>query len=194
VKLEPRAYDVAGLPLRYMNPGELPVLLHLLEMADPGVVIEFGVNRGRNAAAALRNIPGIRHYVGVDVDASYRPHLLNAQRGEIPTHPGDLVAGDARFTLIVKPHDTFDLVPADLPAADAVFIDADHSRAGVEHDYGLACRVLRPGGIVIFHDDNGLAEVQVTETLNDLCDGGADIRHVDGTWLAFEVRPGKAEP
>ncbi|HEY8355165.1 MAG TPA: class I SAM-dependent methyltransferase [Methylophilaceae bacterium] len=187
VAIKPRTYDMAGLPTRYFNPGELETLLHLYEMVRPRVIVEFGVNAGRNPAAALRNIPSIERYIGVDVPPGYVPRMT-CQRKEIPTQPGHLATHDPRFELILKPRGTFDLSPDDLPEACAVFIDADHSRVGVENDYALAKAIVRKGGVIVFHDDNCLPQVEVTQTINDICASGADIKHVHGTWLAFEVR------
>lgn len=186
VTLHPRNYDVAGLPTRFFNPGELEALLHLYESAEPRVIVEFGVNTGRNAVAALRNIEGIEKYVGIDVEPGYRTKMV-VQRGEVPPNPGELAKDDPRFELVVRPRGSFDLSAADLTACDAVFIDADHSRDGVMNDYALAKAIVRPGGVIIFHDDNCLPVVEVTQTLNDLCSAGADIVHVEGTWLAYEV-------
>lgn len=184
ITLAPRIYDTAGLPTRYFNPGELDALLHLFEGAK--VIIEFGVNTGRNAVAALRNIEGLTRYIGVDVTPDYRT-IMRVQRNEIPERPGELALGESRFELIVKPRGTFDLTAADLPPCDAVFIDADHSRDGVLNDRALALQVVSPGGLIIYHDDNELPVVEVTQTLNALCDEGVVIKHVEGTWLAFEV-------
>lgn len=185
VSLSPREYDARGLPTRFFNPGELDALLHLFESVKPRTIIEFGVHEGRNAAAALRNVAGLERYVGVDVPPSYVTKMA-VQRKEIPAQPGRLAENDPRFELILRPRGTFDLSLDDLPAADAVFIDADHSREGVENDTRLALSVVRPGGIIIWHDDNCLPVVEVTQTLNDYCDAGARIAHVAGTWLAFE--------
>lgn len=186
IKLSPRKYDTAGLPTRYFNPGELEALLHLYEMVRPSVIVEFGVNTGRNAVAALRNIPGIKEYIGVDVEPGYQT-IMPVQRGEIPAKPGELALHDDRFRVLLRPRGTFDLTAQDLPRSNAIFIDADHSRAGVENDYRLAKEIIAPGGIIIFHDDNGLPVVEVTQTLNRLCASGANIKHVAGTWLSYEV-------
>lgn len=185
IRLRPREYDTAGLPTRYFNSGELERLLHLYESVNPEVVIEFGVNTGRNAVAAIRNIPTIERYVGVDVTPDYRTHL-QVQRKEIPARPGELALGLPQFELIVRPRGTFELTAEDLPQCDAVFIDADHSRVGVLNDRALALQVVRKGGVIIYHDDNCLPVVEVTQTLNDLCEQGAVIQHVADTWLAFE--------
>lgn len=186
VEISPRKYDTAGLPTRFFNAGELDRLLHLYESVKPKVIIEFGVHTGRNAVAALRNIPSVERYVGIDVTPDYKT-LMPVQRKEVPAQPGELALHDPRFELIVKPRGSFDLTPKDLPLAEVVFIDADHSRAGVENDYALARAVVGVGGIIIFHDDNCLPTVEVTQTLNDFCAAGADIKHVAGTWLSYEV-------
>ncbi len=185
VTISPRRYDTAGLPARYFNPGELEVLLHLIESVSPKVVIEFGVNNGRTPLAVLRNVPSVERYVGIDVTPDYRT-IMPVQRREIPARPGELIAHDPRFELVVRARGSFDLTAGDLPAADAIFIDADHSRQGVMNDYALARQVIRPGGIIIFHDDNCLPVVEVTQTLNDLVSDGAHIEHVAGTWIAYE--------
>lgn len=183
VKVSPHSYDVSGLPTRYFNPGELETLLSLFEGAK--TVIEFGVNNGRNPAAALRNIKSIERYVGIDVEPGYRT-AMPVQRREIPRVPGELAVGDARFDLIVRPRGSFDLAADDLPPADAIFIDADHSERGVRNDTSLALEVVKPGGIIIWHDDNCLPVVQVTQTLNALQrELDLKISHIEGTWLSF---------
>lgn len=186
VKLSPRGYDFAGIPTRYFNPGELAALLHLYESIDARVIVEFGVNNGRTPLAAFRNLPNIERYVGVDVTPDYVTNMA-CQRREIPNVPGELALHDPRFELIVRPRGSFELTTDDLLVCDVAFIDADHSRSGVLNDYALSKELVRPGGLIIFHDDNGLPVVQVTETINDLCASGADIKHVEGTWLAYEV-------
>lgn len=186
VQLDPRHYDLEDVPTRYFFPGELEALLHLYESVDAKTVIEFGVNSGRNPLAAFRNIPSIEQYVGIEIPVNAALSLLPIQQREVPHEPGELVRDDPRFELIVRPRGTFDLTPHDLPKCDAVFIDADHSRRGVEHDYALARKLVRPGGVIIFHDDNGRPEVQVTETLNDICAGGAIMFHVNRTWLTYQ--------
>lgn len=175
-------------PPRFFNPGELDALVALLLRVTPKGMIEFGCNEGRAAATILKNVPSIEEYVGIDVLPGYVTQK-ECQRREVPTEPGKYVLDDPRFRLIVKPRGSFDLIPSDLPMCDAVFIDADHSRLGVMNDYSLALTRVRPGGIIIFHDDNGLPVVEVSETLDELARHGAKIIHVTDTWLAYEEVP-----
>lgn len=179
------AYDIAGLPTEFFNPGELEVFLGLIETYRPEVIIEFGIQRGRNAAAALRNFPWIQRYIGVDVLPGYTT-AMPCQRNEVPLRAGELAADDRRFRLILSKNGTYDLQLGDLPAADFIFIDGDHSRQGVLNDHRLAMDAVRPGGVILFHDDNGRKEVQVTETLAELRTQGHTIHHIDGTWFAFQ--------
>jgi predicted O-methyltransferase YrrM len=130
-------------------------------------------------------VPGIEAYTGIEVERNYVTQM-RCQRAEVPDDPGRYVRHDPRFDLIIRPCGSFDLSAQDLPQVDAAFIDADHSRLGVMQDYTLATQRVRPGGIIIFHDDNGLPVVQVSETLDDLAAAGAPIVHVADSWLAYE--------
>lgn len=181
------AIDWSRRPRRYMNAGELEVLVALIASVDPRHVLEFGVNEGRTAAAILEYVPGIVQYVGVDVEPGYVTPLP-IQRNEVPANPGHLAAADPRFHLILKPGGSRDLRPTDLIDYDAAFIDGDHSAAGVKHDTALARNVVRPGGIIVWHDYHHLGTVGVPDVLEQYRAQGAQIFHVAGTWLAFERR------
>ena len=178
--------DWAGLPRRYMNTGELEVLIALVRSVSPRHVIEIGINTGRTAKAILANVPGIERYTGVDVMPGYVPEKA-VQRHEVPADPGDLVKDDERFELVLRPRGSLDLTPQDLPPTDAVFIDGDHGRAAVEHDSALARSIVRPGGIIVWHDVHDLGTVDVKEVVESLHRDGRDIVHVEGTWLAYEL-------
>ena len=177
--------DLSGLHTRYIHAGELETLIWLFASVWPRSVIEFGANSGRTAKAILRNVMGIERYVGIDVPANYVPEK-QVQRREVPERPGEFALDDPRFRLLLAGRGSHDLMPDDLPAADAVFIDGDHSARGVRRDYALAKSKVRPGGIIVFHDDNGRETVDVSRVLDELSEGGSEIMHVSGTWLAFE--------
>jgi predicted O-methyltransferase YrrM len=177
--------DLNGLPSRYVFSGELDVLIELVRSVDARCVAEFGCNNGRTALAVLRNVPSVERYIGVDVPAGYS-FACKVQAKEVPTIPGELALDDPQFELKLRPRGTFDLTAGDLPSCDLVFVDGDHSEAAVRHDRDLALRVVRSGGLIVYHDDNGLRTVDVSRVLDDLADGGADIQHVAGTWFAVE--------
>lgn len=186
VSVPTKHFDVSLMTTRqiYTQLYEIGCLLTLFESAKARTIVEFGVNEGQTALVAMRTLPTIERYVGVEVQSGYVPPLA-AQCDEVPAMPGALAHHMAAFELIVRPNGTRDLTASELPTCDAVFIDADHSRAGVVRDYALAEAIVRPGGFIVFHDDNELPEVEVTETLNDWCAEGMAIKHVTGTWLAY---------
>ena len=65
--------------------------------------------------------------------------------------------------------------------SDAVFIDGDHSYKAVVHESKLAREVVRPGGIIVWHDFQNPA-VEVTQALTEL---DWPIMSLRGSWLAF---------
>jgi len=178
-------YDTSGLPDAFFNPGELEVFLDLIAKRKPKVIVEFGIQRGRNASAALRNFPFIERYVGIDVLPGYTT-AMQCQRNEVPMNAGELAANDPRFRLLLSKNGSYDLLAGDLPKADFIFIDGDHSREGVLNDHALAMDCATYGACILFHDDNGRKEVQVTETLAELRESGHNIDHIDGTWFAIQ--------
>src|SRR4029077_15175386 len=131
--------------------------------------------------ATLANVPGIERYTGVDVTPGYVPEKA-VQRNEVPTNPGELVKDDPRFQLVLRPRGSLDLIPWDLPFAEAMFIDGDHGRLAVKRDSELAVEVVRRRpGIIIWHDYHDLGTVDVKPVLDALHRDGRDIVHVEGT-------------
>jgi predicted O-methyltransferase YrrM len=171
-------------PRRYLRTGELETLLSLAYSVAPLAMLEFGVNEGLTARAALAVLPTLQSYQGIDVPRGYKTER-EVQRGEVPVNPGHLVH-DERFELIVKPNGSLDLTAADLKPCDVAFIDGDHGRRAVTHDTALARALVRPGGMIIWHDYNFLDTVDVTAVLHEFAAAGADIKNVADTWLAFE--------
>src|SRR5690606_34295919 len=99
----------------------------------------------------------------------------SVQRREVPARAGELVEGDDRVDLRVSPSGSLDLSPWDLPEAEAIFIDGDHSRFCVEHDTMIARARIRPGGIIIWHDYHDLGTVDVQSVLDEEFGRGRNI-------------------
>jgi len=182
--------DWHGLTRRFMNPGELEALIALVRGVNPKGVLEIGVNGGRTAKAILDHVDGIECYQGIDVLPGYVPEKM-VQRKEVPDNPGSVASHDKRFELILKKNGSLDLKPEDLKPCDAVFIDGDHGRKAVLNDTALAKALVRPGGIIIWHDYHGLTDrqgkcvVDVRDVLDEMHSKGEPILHVADTWLAF---------
>lgn len=194
LQLDMQPVNLVGIPPRFMNANEREVIIALLRSVKPKRVVEIGCNVGGTSLAILRNVPTIEAYIGIDVLPGYvtdRP----VQRNEVPQDPGSLVKDDPRFRMMLRERGSFDVWAEELfecsngEPYDAVFVDGDHGREGVLNDRQLARKVVRPGGIIIFHDYHQLGTVDVKVVLDQAHAAGAPLVHVAGTWVAYERTP-----
>lgn len=76
---------------------------------------------------------------------------------------------------------------------DIVFVDGSHEQFTVFADTLHALQILKPGGLIIWHDYKVIDEPgrQVFAAVNDLDEHefSGQIHHVEGTWLAYARRP-----
>jgi len=177
--------DWPDLPSRnYMCDGELGFLLTMLDQRQPKRMVEFGVNQGITARAVLNNIESIEYYLGVDVPFEHKMQI-SGQQSEVPSKPGHLVDTDPRFDLFIR----FNGMPDQVIVGelfDVAFIDGDHSYAGVITDYRMARRMVRKGGLILFHDYNNRS-VDVTKALEDLHQNeNRNLFNINGTMLVYE--------
>jgi predicted O-methyltransferase YrrM len=176
---------VTGPFSKYMTPQETALLIALVDSVSPQVMIEFGCNEGITAKRILDNVPTLQRYIGIDVPSDHVP-TLECQLSEVPDYAGSHVLDDERFYLMVA--SSQNLTGDELELCDAVFIDGDHSAAAVMHESHIARALLRPGGIIVWHDYQNPA-VEVTQVLDTLCEQGWPIDAVEHSWLAFMRRP-----
>jgi predicted O-methyltransferase YrrM len=163
---------------KYLNKQETSILIDLVKRVSPKVMIEFGCNVGITAKRVLENVPTLERYVGIDVNADHVP-TLECQLSEVPERAGAYAADDHRFFLLTSSSTL--LGPSDLEPCDVVFIDGDHSEEVVTHESRLARKLVRRGGIIVWHD-YGNPSVEVTRVLDRL---DWSITSVEGSWLAF---------
>jgi predicted O-methyltransferase YrrM len=172
-----------GLSRNYLGDGEMEIIAALVRSVNAKTMIEFGCRDGRTACVLLRNVPSLQRYIGIDVPMSYQPGLPHQRREMVP-NPGWRAFSDPRFELVLRPCGSLDLTERDLEPCDAAFIDGDHSERVVTHDSELARALVRPGGMIIWHDYVNHA-VEVTRVLDRLSFDGWPIQAVEKTWLAF---------
>jgi len=178
--------DWLGLHREYLNVGEMEVIASILRGVEAKSMMEIGCRDGRTAKVLLHNVAALNCYVGIDVRHDYVPTLKH-QRAEMVPVPGHLAVSDPRFDLIIRENGSLDLTFEDIGPVDAAFIDGDHSKNAVLYDSRLAKSVVRPGGVIIWHDYCN-AGVEVKQTLDHLSEEGWPIKAIEGTWLAYLVQ------
>jgi hypothetical protein len=142
----------------------------------------------------MDHVPTLASYSGVDVTRDYKT-AARVQRNEVPADPAHMVKGDPRLNLIVRPRGSHELGPLDLPKADFIFVDGDHSWRGVVNDTLLAAQLVNPGGIIAWHDYHHMNTVDVRPALHVIKNAmprlGEHMRHVFGTWIVYAECPGR---
>lgn len=142
----PRAERLARLaacPEAAQVPWELEEAMAACEELRPQVVLEVGVQHGGTLARWAMCAAEDALIVGVD---AHPPSEAAIPRG--PRQTVALVEGDSHSAA------TMDAVRDVLHGrpVDWLFIDGDHSWEGVSADYRAFAPLVRPGGIVAFHD------------------------------------------
>jgi len=121
------------------QPRELAGLLALVRPGD--LVVEVGCDAG-GVLWALQQA-GAGRVVGVDLPAT------GFSTGQaLDPHGAEIVVGNShQETTLRRFEGLLDGEPIDL-----LFIDADHTYQGVKRDHQLYGPLVRPGGLIAFHD------------------------------------------
>ena len=194
IQAQPAAEDVAidwtGIPDKvkglFLWENEIRSLIQLLDGCES--VMEIGCQNGRTARVLLNSVPSLKRYIGVDIPPGTRP-ASKLQANEVPAKAGEFALGDERFQLILRHRGSLAIEAHEIRPhglLDAVFIDGDHCRDAVERDTALALSLLKPGGLVIWHDDHDRTDVDVSAVLDDFNRlQHWDIHRIEGTWIAY---------
>jgi predicted O-methyltransferase YrrM len=121
------------------QPRELAGLLELVRPGD--LAVEIGCDAG-GVLWALRQA-GAGRVIGIDLPAAgYATGL------PLEPHGAEIIVGDSHQEA------TRDKLAGLLGGrpVDLLFIDADHTYQGVKRDFELYGPLVRPGGLVAFHD------------------------------------------
>ena len=121
---------------------ELAALLDAMAQIEPAVIVEVGSDAGGTLLAWRTAFPSADVLAISLQSASFSTGTL------LRSHGATVIEGDS--------HDpnTLDALQAALGgrAIDALFIDADHTYDGVRRDFLMYAPLVRPGGLVAFHD------------------------------------------
>jgi hypothetical protein len=172
---------------RFTQPHEVQALCWLARQV-PGDILELGCNEGRTTRELALNFPDKRIFA-VDFVAR-QGTLCPEQRGEKPLRGN--IARLARDLPNVKAfnHNSrqIDLTRGPFSGVRFIFIDGDHSYAGVKADTEIALAHLKRHGtgMIVWHDfhDDALEWVKVYEYVTREVAPLYRVDWIDSTWLA----------
>jgi cephalosporin hydroxylase len=125
-------------------PEEITALLDLVRREAPRRILEIGSSRGGTLYLFTKVVPADATLLTVDLRIPDPALLRSFARGRqrVVTIEGDSTAPD-----------TLAAVRAVLPeAVDFLFLDGDHSYEGIKRDFEIYAPLVRPGGLIVFHD------------------------------------------
>jgi predicted O-methyltransferase YrrM len=124
------------------KPTELAQFLDLARSLEPQIVVEIGSYAGGTLWAWSQIAPRV---YAVDLP----PTGTYASTGtEQQAHGTGMVFGDSHDDLTLE---TLEGLLQGAPV-DVLFIDGDHSVSGVKADHEMYGPLVRPGGLIAFHD------------------------------------------
>ena len=155
-----------------MEPNFL--IMQLVVMLQPKAIFEIGTSQGRMTALMAMNAPEstVIHTLDLPPDAAVPEnasdlHLIELARQELGiTFRG--TPWEGRIRQLLGDSATFDFSPY-YDAIDLVTIDGSHSYPFVVSDTKQAIRMIRPGGVMLWHDYESMrTEYGVTRVVDGL--------------------------
>jgi predicted O-methyltransferase YrrM len=162
---------------------ELLILCHLTRLFAPQRIFEFGTFDGRTTLHLALNCPDDGAVYTMDVvdgafdfgpDAKYMEEINVGQYFKE-------TAVNSKITRITADSTAFDFSPY-AKSMDLIFVDAGHSYDVVMHDSRRAFEMVRPGGVIIWHDY--LMIDDVTRALRDIAKD-KPLYQIAGTTLSL---------
>jgi hypothetical protein len=171
--------------------AELSVLAALVRVRNARRVFEFGTFNGNTAYHFALNTELDAQIITVDIPPGATP-ALRSDVGDVAFRPdgtrhyrwyGSPVA--AKIHPLLVDSACLDVEPY-RQSIDLVFVDGAHSMAYIRNDTALALQMLRPGGIIVWHDY--LVWNDVTSFLQEFCTEHK-LTHVASTSLVIFQAP-----
>lgn len=125
--------------------GEIVPFLEAIAARRPRRILEIGTGDGGTTILLSRVADSVEWLAGVDLLVKNKPRIRRlspaAQTVELIDGPS---AADRTYERVVR--------SLNGAALDVLFIDGDHSYEGARADYDRYKDLVRPGGIIAFHD------------------------------------------
>jgi len=162
-------------------------------------LFEFGTASGRTSYLWARNSPDDARITTLTLG----PGEASAYRTEAGDAEGDVrnaleestfstfyysgTPAASKITQLYGDSKAFDESPW-IGQCDVVFVDGSHALSYVQSDSRKALKMVRPGGVILWHDYRGPRLPGVYDALNVLA-RALPLKHIAGTSLVFYRRP-----
>ncbi|MFN3420404.1 MAG: class I SAM-dependent methyltransferase [Armatimonadota bacterium] len=157
--------DAACVNLQYAmhRPGSLPLeeltaLAIIFRCLQPKRIVEIGTSEGRTTLNLALNAPPDAEIITVDLPpeltGEHRKYSGPNYRQMNIEEPGALFRNHpaaSKIKLVFADSTEFDWTPYER-SVDFVFIDGAHDYESVRKDTENALKIIRPGGVIVWHD------------------------------------------
>lgn len=150
LRTSPRTWSIARAACKEgttQHWSELSRLVHMLRDMHPRWLMEIGMDQGGTMALwsqiadANACLIGLDIKIGTGVETRIRSKLKAGQSLSLIESDSHGAAAKQRIVEILVEN-----------KLDFLFIDGDHSYEGVKQDLENYCSLVRPGGLIAFHD------------------------------------------
>lgn len=144
----------------YQNLDEFVALITMIrtELGDgPLNILEVGSLYGGTLITFMANFPGSR-LTSVDLGIGQHDHRAEGVRAAQATWPEHAATYNCDLLAITGDSHAPEIIARaqERGPFDLVFIDGDHTYAGVKQDAEAYGAMVRPGGLIAFHDVNAV--------------------------------------
>lgn len=152
------------------------LMMQLVAMLQPRSVFEIGTSQGRTTSLIAMNSPPSTRIFTLDLPPEMAAptgasdlHLIELARKELGVAFRD-TNWASRITQLTGDSATFDFSPY-YESMDMVTVDGSHSYKFVRSDSVSAFRMIRPGGVVLWHDFESMrSEYGVSRFVDEMRD------------------------
>lgn len=116
----------------------------LIKMTGAANVLEIGVFEGETSVKMIEALPYGGKYTGIDIN-DYLNHDLNSFGADV-----EFILGESIQVMQGMDPEQFDLI----------FVDGDHSWANILPEFKEIERMIKPGGIMAYHDTIHIPDVK----------------------------------
>lgn len=167
------------------QPNEFRKLANKVLELNPKIVVEIGTAYGGTLFYWSRILPELRLLVSIDLPGGpygggypiQRSRLFELFVADRPQVRLELLRVNSQLEETKRKLTTL----LDDRPIDFLFIDGDHRYEGVKKDYELYAPLVRPGGLIVFHDirpDSIFREVKVYQLWNEIVASGAQTEEI----------------